>query len=188
MVGQRIKQARIAAGLSLRQLADETDNYVSAQVIHKYELGKSAPGSDVLLRLAKALGVKVEFFFRPATSSATLSTPAFRKRSKTPAKELKSIRGKAKEWIEKYLELESLFPANRFTPFRRPKEGGSVIRHLDEIEEFAASLRKQWMLGTDPIEKLVEVLEEWLVLKIRDRDVIPEVDGVQIRVREMIAA
>ena len=37
-------------------------------------------------------------------------------------------------------------------------------------------------------KELVEVLEEWLVLKIRDRDVIPEVDGVQIRVREMIAA
>ena len=37
-------------------------------------------------------------------------------------------------------------------------------------------------------KELVEVLEEWLVLKIRDRDAIPEVDGVQIKVREMIAA
>jgi predicted RNase H-like HicB family nuclease len=37
-------------------------------------------------------------------------------------------------------------------------------------------------------KELVEVLEEWLILKIRDRDVIPEVDGVQICVREMIAA
>ena len=37
-------------------------------------------------------------------------------------------------------------------------------------------------------KELVEVLEEWLILKIRDRDKIPEVDGVQIKVREMIAA
>jgi hypothetical protein len=34
----------------------------------------------------------------------------------------------------------------------------------------------------------MEVLEEWLVLKIRDRDPIPEIEGVTIIVKEVIAA
>jgi hypothetical protein len=34
----------------------------------------------------------------------------------------------------------------------------------------------------------MEVLEEWLVLKISDRDPIPEIEGVSIRVKEVIAA
>ncbi len=35
---------------------------------------------------------------------------------------------------------------------------------------------------------LQEVLEEWLVLKIRDRDSIPEIEGVEIRIKEVVAA
>jgi len=35
--------------------------------------------------------------------------------------------------------------------------------------------------------ELQEVLEEWLVLKIRDRDPIPAVEGVEIRVKEAAA-
>jgi predicted RNase H-like HicB family nuclease len=36
--------------------------------------------------------------------------------------------------------------------------------------------------------ELQEVLEEWLVLKIRDRDPIPEIEGVEIKVKEVVAA
>jgi len=36
--------------------------------------------------------------------------------------------------------------------------------------------------------ELREVLEEWLVLKIGDRDPIPEIEGVKIKVKEVVAA
>jgi len=36
--------------------------------------------------------------------------------------------------------------------------------------------------------ELMEVLEEWLVLKISDREPIPEIEGVSIKVKEVIAA
>ena len=32
--------------------------------------------------------------------------------------------------------------------------------------------------------ELLEVLEEWLVLKIRDRDSISELEGIEIRIKE----
>jgi predicted RNase H-like HicB family nuclease len=37
-------------------------------------------------------------------------------------------------------------------------------------------------------EELREVLEEWLILKIRDKDVIPHIGGLEIRIREEAAA
>jgi len=36
--------------------------------------------------------------------------------------------------------------------------------------------------------ELMEVLEEWIVLKIRDRDPLPEIEGVEIKVKEVAAA
>jgi predicted RNase H-like HicB family nuclease len=33
--------------------------------------------------------------------------------------------------------------------------------------------------------ELQEVLEEWLLLKIRDRDPLPETEGVEIRIKEL---
>jgi predicted RNase H-like HicB family nuclease len=36
--------------------------------------------------------------------------------------------------------------------------------------------------------ELMEVLEEWIVLKIRDRDPIPEIEGIEIKVKEVAAA
>jgi len=37
-------------------------------------------------------------------------------------------------------------------------------------------------------QELMEVLEEWLILKIRDRDPIPEIDGTTLRFKEEKAA
>jgi len=36
--------------------------------------------------------------------------------------------------------------------------------------------------------ELLEVLEEWLLLKIRDRDLIPEIEGIAIRIKEIATA
>jgi predicted RNase H-like HicB family nuclease len=36
--------------------------------------------------------------------------------------------------------------------------------------------------------ELMEVLEEWLVLKIRDRDSIPEIEGVGIHINQVLTA
>jgi Zn-dependent peptidase ImmA (M78 family)/DNA-binding XRE family transcriptional regulator len=160
MIGDRLRQARISAGLSLRQLAEKTDNYISAQVIHKYEAGKSNPGSDVLIKLAKALDVKVEYFFRPDSVQVTLGEPAYRKRLAASSKNLQTMRAKAKDSVERYLEVESLFPDNRFPQIKLPHDEDRIIEGMDDVEKLAVSLRKLWSLGVDPIESLTEALED----------------------------
>ncbi|MFH0992517.1 MAG: XRE family transcriptional regulator [bacterium] len=159
MFGDRLKQARLAAGLSLRGLADQMDNYISAQVIHKYELNKATPGSDVLIKLSQTLGVKMEFFFRPQSIEIELSEPAYRKRATVSKKELEAIRAQTKEQVEKYLEVEFLFP-NRFNAKVIPKKLRTSVKQMIDIEDRAKEIRKYWSLGLDPIENVTEVLED----------------------------
>jgi Zn-dependent peptidase ImmA (M78 family) len=114
----------------------------------------------VLIHLANALGVKVEFFFRPETAQVTLSKSAYRRRASASAKFLQSAHAQAKEKLEKYLEIESLFPPNRFARFKLPAEEKRTIRRMDDVESVALVLRKQWSIGLSPIENLMEVLED----------------------------
>ena len=160
MIGERIKQARVAAGFSLRQLAEAANHYVSAQVIHKYEMAKAVPGSDVLIELAKALGVKVEYLLRPETVQVTLSDPAYRKRATASAKQLSAVHAKAKEFLERYIAVESLFPVHRFPKLHLPSDAERKISNDDDIEHLTFEVRKRWQLGTDPIVDLTEVLED----------------------------
>ena len=36
--------------------------------------------------------------------------------------------------------------------------------------------------------ELLEVLEEWLILKLRDNDPIPEIEGVSLKIKEVAVA
>ena len=61
MIGNRLKRAREALGLSLRELDAAIGSQVSAQAIGKYERDEMMPSSTVLLVLAKALAVSPEY-------------------------------------------------------------------------------------------------------------------------------
>ncbi|MEN6481709.1 MAG: helix-turn-helix transcriptional regulator [Anaerolineaceae bacterium] len=151
-IGGRIKQARKASNFSLRKLADEVG--VSAMAISKYERNQDVPSSGVLLRLSQALQVKVDFFFRPSTVSVQLQ--AYRKHAALGVKEQEAIQMRIQDWVERYLEVESLFPEEQHAanlPLRK-------VTSLDEIEFAALELRDHWSLGYDAIENLVQLLED----------------------------
>jgi transcriptional regulator with XRE-family HTH domain len=56
-------------GFSMDDLCREIGFNVSKNSIFRYEPGIMLPSSSVLIMLADALGVKVEYFFRPFTVS-----------------------------------------------------------------------------------------------------------------------
>ncbi len=151
-IGGRIKQARKASNLSLRKLADAIG--VSAMAISKYERDQDLPSSGVLLRLSQALKVKVDFFFHPNTVSVQLQ--AYRKHAVLGVKEQEAIQMRIQDWVERYLEVESLFPGEQHLanlPLRK-------VSSLDEIETVALELRDHWNLGCDAIENMVQLLED----------------------------
>lgn len=63
MIGDRIRRARKISGFSQRELADKAA--LSVKTLRQYEHNKVIPSFIVLVRLAKALQVKVEYFSRP---------------------------------------------------------------------------------------------------------------------------
>lgn len=157
MLGERIKLARRAAGLSIRELASRVG--VSAQAISKYERGLDIPRSGVLLRLAGALDVKIEYFFR--VRSVKLSVSAFRKHSALRRKNEKAVLAKIQNWLERYLEIEDLLLSGEAVEqFSIPPGINVRVMEVGDAERVAKELRTAWELGSDPIENLTELLED----------------------------
>jgi len=155
MVGERIKQARFLRRMSQRDLAAKVG--VSATAISKYEKGLITPSSRVLLKLAWALDVRVEFFLRPALVKAI--KPAFRKRQAFPRKDEKALLAHIRDWIERYLEVE-LILYGKPKVFEYPVGFPRPVHTWDQVEQAALDLREAWELGIDPIENLTQLLED----------------------------
>ena len=158
MLGERIQRARNAKNLSLRDLGDLVG--ISHASISKYERGETHPDSTVLLKIAKALGVKTEFFYRE--TEFILENIEYRKREISRI-ELLSIESKVLNLVEKRFELENLFVHDLFPVFEVPKDifnKDEIIRDLKDIDQYADKLRRSWKIGFDSISDLSSLLEE----------------------------
>jgi len=156
MIGERIHKARKAAGLSLRALGEKAG--VSAMAISKYENNQSTPSSRVLLDLAKVFCVRTEYFYRQV--EIEVDEIEYRKHAKLPKKVLSQIENDVLEQVERYIELEEIFPASPIKPFELPKGLPEKISDYDDIEHVANLVRKDWELGQNPILDLTSTLEE----------------------------
>ena len=157
MDGSRLKIARAAAGLSLRDLADKIGNKVSAQAIGKYERSEMTPGSDVLIALVRALGVTENYLL--STSKLELVSVDFRKKSLVGAREEATISAQVMSGVERYLAIEDILGLDGGT-WQKPISAPFPVRSLDEAENTASKLRSAWNMGSDPIPNLAEFLEE----------------------------
>ena len=148
MIGQRLKLARAAACLSLRELQEKIGNQVTAQMIGRYERDEAMPGSAVLIALADALDVSENYLVDQ--SDLRLECVEFRKNRITSAKEEASVEATVLDAVERYLTIEDLVGAASavWTP---PLGAPFPVRSLDEAEAAAARLRTLWNLGLDTI-------------------------------------
>lgn len=156
MFAERLVRARMAAGLSMSALASEVG--VSANAIKKYEHGDNMPTSGNLLKLAKALDVRTEYFFRPA--KVELEGVEYRKRANTPQKLLDQINGDVMDQAERWAELLDMYPDSikPVPEFALPNGLPNQVTY-DDIEGVANLVRDQWAIGLNPIPDLVDTLE-----------------------------
>lgn len=179
MIGQRLKLARAAVGLSLRDLEDRIGNRVTAQAIGKYERNESMPSSGVLIALADALDVSVDYLV--GDQEMVLDAVEFRKKKITSKREEAQVEAKVLHLLERYLMVEELLGL-RSVEWHRPREAPyPVIQDVSEADRAAQSLREHWGLGSDPIPNLVELLEEQGI-KVLSVD-LTNIDGLTARVR-----
>lgn len=86
---KRLKEARLAIGLSQKQLGIEAglDEFVASARINRYEVGVHAPDYPMAVRLAKVLDVPVAYLYCDSDDLARMVL-AFHRASKATRKEV----------------------------------------------------------------------------------------------------
>ena len=157
MISTRIKLARKKAGLSLRGLAEEISNKVSAQAIGKYERDEMEPSSGVLIALSKALGVSLDYFLD--SQNIELTNVDFRTKANTTAKDRAHVEFEVVEWVNRYLQIESILEID-VSCWSSPVVFPKKLTYIEEAEELVNEVRSNWKLGCNPISNMTELLEE----------------------------
>jgi Zn-dependent peptidase ImmA (M78 family)/transcriptional regulator with XRE-family HTH domain len=152
--GNRIKSARLLAGLSLRELASLLEGRVSHTAINKFEKGELMPDAKVLTALARLLNVNTDYFLRPKTVEITKIE--FRKRNSLASKHRRSINESVIDHIERYLELEGFLQIKN--AFSNPVSR-LMICNADDVEKAAEKILDVWRVGFNAIPNVVELLE-----------------------------
>ena len=165
MFGRRLRLARKRAGLSMRALAERMDPKITAQAISKYETGKMMPRSAVLVGLAKALDVSVDFLM--SSQVEILDGLEFRKHSGTSARDRARAEAVLIDNLERYLTIEEILGIPPASDRFEGRRCGSVAE-AEEIDGMADELRNAWDLGLDPVPNLCGLLEEKGIKVIED--------------------
>jgi Zn-dependent peptidase ImmA (M78 family)/transcriptional regulator with XRE-family HTH domain len=175
---QRLKIARLMLGFSQVELAHQLE--ISKQAISKYEKGMMLPESTMLLKMAKALHQKPDFFLRP--SNISLANVEFRKRAKLKGKKLESLKAHISDVLERYLELENIMGIN--SVFKNPIKNIS-IQNMEDVEKAGLQLLKSWKLGLNPLPNIIELLEDHGI-KVIEVDFEDSFDGLSTWVQQNI--
>ena len=142
-VGQRIRVCRHASGLSLRDLEARIGNRVTAQAISKYERDEAMPGSGVLIALADALDVSVDYL--ASDSDIRLEAVDFRKKRLTSKREEAQVEARVLHLLERYLAVEEILRLPTVA-WDMPREAPWPVLHdLAEAEHAALGLRAYWV-------------------------------------------
>lgn len=145
--------------MSMRELGQKCG--VSATAISKFEKGQAQPRQSTLLRIAKALSVEIEYFFREV--KVEMLRPAYRQRSSKWGKRAQeALEARLVDELERYMIVDEILqPRKELVEFPRFR-----IRTFDDIESAAENLRAKWNLGTDPVDPLVSRLEDCGIIVI----------------------
>ncbi len=154
MLGQRIKQFRLAKNYSLDELVAATGGIVSKVALSKYEREIIKPSNKVLAAIAKALNVKtINLALQP---NVKVQFVAYRKGSGLSKKEQSNVESLISSKLEDRVKIQDLLFASSKPnlPVKSFK-----VKSIEDVESFAIDLRSKWKLGLDPISNLTELLE-----------------------------
>ncbi len=174
MIGARLKQARLLAGMTQKTLAErlgERDYKLTAAAISKYEKGKSVPPAQFLLLASSVLGVPSTYLTHK--TAKTVEWLAFRCRKKLSERERNRIKAHAGDVAELQIELRELL-----YPHSAPDIPSIPVKSLDDAENAAEELRRLWDVGDRPLDNLVQTSEDREIVIIGWKDRTGLFDGL----------
>ncbi|MCX7046300.1 MAG: XRE family transcriptional regulator [Candidatus Sumerlaeota bacterium] len=174
ILGGRLRKARLMRGYSLRGLAEALGGRVSHAALQKYEKGRMMPDSGLLLALADLFDLRPDYFFQQNT--VALSGIKFRKHVKFGKKDQDRVLEEAREFFERYLEVESVLGIQTVALPRADLSGTLASQLGEEAEKAAEKARKEWKLGQGPLPNAQEMLEDHGV-KVKEVEAADSFDG-----------
>lgn len=157
MIGKRIRRARLVTGFTQSDVVDQLSALgisLTKAGLSKYELGGSLPNANMVLKLAKVLGVRVKALMEePEVAIVWLD---FRRNANLGKGKQDRIKAFASVIVEKQVWLQEILFGTTSHEF--PKEVKATIP--DHAEAAAADLRKSWGLGSLPLTSVTEVIED----------------------------
>lgn len=136
--------------------------------------------SSNLVKLAKALNVKVDYFFKKST--VNLRKWLSERKQNSGSKTIDSIKYRVIDRVERYLELEDILLVNN--DFVNPI-ADIKIEKIADAEIAAGTLRHVWDLGLNPISSVIEMLEDNFI-KVVEVDEPLDFDGLSSFVDDKI--
>lgn len=169
-----MRLARVFGGLSLEEVAERVGK--SRQYLHKLETNQSKPTEQLMIGLADALDVEVDFFF-PKEHRLNEEQFHFRKLLTTKAtiKQVAIARGEMVNYLINFLEKELKFPNVNIPSI-------TDIKSYDSIERAAEICRKEWGLGSSPIGNMTRLAENLGAIVTNFNGVSKEVDALSVAV------
>lgn len=163
--GKRLKNARLFRGLTLTQLAKNTD--ISKQSLSLYENEKNIPEHTRVRSLASALNFPYEFFFQNDIWETVTDVTYFRslasatKMNRTAQTIKLEYVAKIYEVLLNYIDFPRLnLPEVSFDGSDDEFDEKQIKDTQQQIEVIAQRLREHWEIGDAPIKNLQFLLEK----------------------------
>jgi len=158
LIPAKLRDARKVARLSQTELADRIG--VSRQAVSAYERGDKSPEPTTFEKIADVLKQPVPFFTAADGAVFGASTTKFFRKFGPETMRRNDACDVLGEWFvqtAKYLDGFVNYPNPSI--FETEPSQASARYSIDEINDIALNLRKQWGLGPGPISNVLALLE-----------------------------
>ena len=186
MFPQRLRQLRMARGLTLEELATKMGGIITKQALSKYERGLARPSIRIMSAIAETLHVKtISLLAEPA---CVVKFVFYRKGSGLSQIAQEQVESLVCTALEERIHLQTILQET----WANSLPGPYCIQRFEDAEAAASKLREAWKLGDDPIQSLTDTLEDHGV-HVLEVDAPEKFDGVSAKAfdtggREIAAA
>lgn len=153
--GERLKLARIFRNMTASELADKIG--VSRQAVLQYEKNETNPKLDTEFTIITTLHFPRDFFYKDNLFDLPIENTFFRALSTTKKIDLQTQEEKTKIIVYIYEFFNRYF---NYPELNLPDIDINVdLNNKENIEDIAIKVRNYWALGMNPIENMVNLLE-----------------------------
>ncbi len=174
----RLKEAREARGLSLKDLADRLGT--NRQLVYRYQEGEIRATPSAVARFAAALNVPIGFFMRPEAPPEPAAVFFRQFRSKTTPKHLRAVERQL-AWVRDFivaLEQYVVLPDVTVPDFKPPSDPQQISDEL--IDVAATELRRAWGMSNGVVRDVIRLVEGHGCVVVPNVIESPTVDGFSI--------